>query len=109
MSITYDGLTIAAHFGNAQMLRIQRSEVGNVVTFILSGRFSAEHAAELKRLLEAEVCKDIVVDLEEVTLVDQDAVNFLARCEIDSVRLTNCSAYIREWILLVTGSTRAES
>jgi hypothetical protein len=27
------------------------------------------------------------------------AVSFLERCEADSIKLKNCPAYIREWIL----------
>jgi len=40
----------------------------------------------------------IVLDLEEVTLVDLDIVQFLARCEARGMELLNCSPYIREWI-----------
>jgi hypothetical protein len=45
----------------------------------------------------------IVLDLKDLTLVDQDVVSFLARCEADSIKLKNCPAYIREWI---TGERR---
>jgi len=40
----------------------------------------------------------IVLDLEEVTLVDLDIVQFLARCEARGMELLHCSPYIREWI-----------
>jgi hypothetical protein len=40
----------------------------------------------------------VVIDLEEVTLVDLDVVQFLSRCEAEGVKLLNCSPYIREWI-----------
>jgi hypothetical protein len=36
--------------------------------------------------------------LKDLTLVDQDAVTFLRRCEADNITLRNCPAYIREWI-----------
>ncbi len=36
--------------------------------------------------------------MKDVTLVDQSAIRFLARCEADSVTLENCPAYIRDWI-----------
>jgi len=39
-----------------------------------------------------------VLDLEEVTLVDLDIVQFLARCEAGGMGLLHCAAYIREWI-----------
>ena len=92
------------------MLRIERSEDRDVVTFTLSGRISADRTAELQRVIEDEGRKDIVVDLESINLVDQDVVNFLVRCEIAGVRLANCPAYIREWILLgrKRSSARAE-
>jgi hypothetical protein len=80
------------------MLRIQRAANGQVV-FTLSGRIQGENVAELQRLLELErVGRGLVLDLKDVTLVDRDAVKFLARCEADSIELKNCPAYIREWI-----------
>jgi anti-anti-sigma regulatory factor len=80
------------------MLKIQRSANGEVV-FILSGRIEAEDVEELKRLMALEKGgRHLVLDLNEVTLVDRNAVKFLKRCEAESVRLENCPAYIREWI-----------
>ncbi len=40
----------------------------------------------------------IILDLEEVTLVDLDIVQFLARCEAGGVELLHCPPYVREWI-----------
>jgi anti-anti-sigma regulatory factor len=81
-------------------LRIQRAEDGDHVLFNLSGRIKAEHVAEIQRLCELEVNGHrLVLDLKEVTLVDRDAVEFLASCEVGGTRLTNCPPYIREWIL----------
>jgi hypothetical protein len=40
-----------------------------------------------------------VLELAEVSLVDADAVRFLSGCESEGLRLLNCSAYIREWIV----------
>jgi hypothetical protein len=40
----------------------------------------------------------VVIDLEEVALVDGEAVAFLALSEIDGIALRNCPAYIREWV-----------
>ncbi len=80
------------------MLRIQRSENGEVV-FTLSGRMDAENVVELKTLFGSEAKgRRIVLDLKDLTLVDRDAVSFLERCEADRVMLKNCPAYIREWI-----------
>ncbi len=57
-----------------------------------------EDVAELQRLFEAED-HNVIMNLKEVTLVDRDAVRFLARCEADRVKLEDCPAYIREWIV----------
>jgi len=80
------------------MLRIQRSANGRVV-FKLSGRIEAEDVMELRGLLALETAgQQLVLDLRDVTLVNQDAVTFLRSCEADSVKLENCPAYIRAWI-----------
>jgi hypothetical protein len=54
---------------------------------------------ELEELLRAQPgCRNSVVDLKEVDLVDRDVVRFLARCKRDGVKLENCPPYIHEWI-----------
>jgi hypothetical protein len=40
----------------------------------------------------------IALDLEELTLVDPDIVQLLARCEAKGLELLNCPPYTREWI-----------
>jgi hypothetical protein len=42
--------------------------------------------------------RNLALDLADVTLVDREAVKFLAHCEADSIELENCPPYIREWI-----------
>jgi len=80
------------------MLRITKTANGEVV-FKLSGRMNAENVSELEKLLRAEVSgRRIVLDLEDLTLVDQDVVSFFRNCEADGIELKNCPAYIREWI-----------
>jgi len=80
------------------MLKIQRSCNGEVV-FSLVGRVEPEHVEELQRLLLLEVAGEgIALDLEDVTLIDRDAVKFLARCEAENIRLKNCPGYVRAWI-----------
>ena len=80
------------------MLKITRAANREVV-FKLSGRMDAESVAELQTLFTAEAdSRRIVLDLRDLTLVDQDAVSFLKRCEADNITLKNCPAYIREWI-----------
>jgi hypothetical protein len=80
------------------MLGIQRSSNFGVV-FSLSGRIEAEDIVELQRLLTLEAAgQRITFNLQDLTMVDRDAVKFLARCEEESIRLENCPAYVREWI-----------
>ena len=80
------------------MLRIQRSSNGEVV-FTLSGRMHEEDISELEKLIssEAKGCR-LVLDLKDVTLVGQDAITFLERCEAGGITLRNCAEYVREWI-----------
>lgn len=81
------------------MLRIQeRSDGENSVTFSLSGRIEAQHVDELRRMIEAERRK-ISLDLEEVKLVDSDAVEFLSSCDGRGIELRNCPPYVHQWIL----------
>jgi anti-anti-sigma regulatory factor len=80
------------------MLRIHRSDNGEVV-FKLSGRIDQENVAELQALIGAEVSgRQMVLDLQDVILVGQDGVTFLAECEGAGITLANCAAYVREWI-----------
>jgi hypothetical protein len=80
------------------MLRIQRSENGEVV-FTLSGRMDEADIAELETLIRSEADgQGIVLDLKNLTLAGQDAISFLERCEAGGITLKNCAAYVREWI-----------
>src|SRR5260370_39529290 len=85
-------------FWRGKGVKMTRAGNGGVV-FTVSGRMDAENLRELKTLLSSEPNgRRITLDLKELTLVDQDAVRFLERCEIDNMQLKNCPAYIREWI-----------
>ena len=79
------------------MIRIETSESGDLVTFLLSGRIQKEDLGVLKSLVEKQK-KAVVLDLNGVKLVDQDAVRFLASFETEQAKITNCPPYIREWI-----------
>jgi len=80
------------------MLRIERHTNG-ADTFRLIGRLNVENVAELQSLFQLE-SKDrvMILDLKDLTLVDREAVRILKHCEKGHIRLTNCPAYIREWI-----------
>jgi hypothetical protein len=66
-------------------------------TLRLIGRIQAERLADLERCIEAPEFKPLL-DLEEVTLVDVEAVRFLIGCEDSGIELVHCSPYIREWM-----------
>ena len=60
---------------------------------------SAENIGELETLFRAEASgRRILLDLKDLTLVDQDIVSFLKRSETNGIKLENCPAYIRQWI-----------
>jgi ABC-type transporter Mla MlaB component len=81
-------------------LKIQKTEDGDHMVLNLSGRMHREHVAELLRVFGLEVLEQkVILDLTEISLVDRDAVMFLARCEEDGTILRNCPRYIREWIM----------
>jgi hypothetical protein len=81
------------------MLKIVRTTENESVILTLIGRIAEESLEELKRVIGLEATdRNLVLDLKDVTLVDQLAIRFLARCEAASVMLENCPAYIRDWI-----------
>jgi anti-anti-sigma regulatory factor len=77
--------------------KIEKYRNGHSTTIRLIGRMRAEHLSELEKQIEESELK-IVLDLEELNLVDVEAVRFLGMCEKQGVTLLNCSAYIRDWI-----------
>ncbi len=80
-------------------LKIQRMVKRHGAIFILCGRIDAKEVPELQRLMAAEEQKNVVLDLKEVKLIDREALRFLARCKENGIKVENCPAYIREWIL----------
>jgi anti-anti-sigma regulatory factor len=78
--------------------RIQRSVSPDAVVFVLSGEVDSEHVARLRELLVSEGDDRVVLDLQDVTLVDRDAVRFLAGVEGAGIRVVNCPEYVRSWI-----------
>jgi acylglycerol lipase len=77
---------------------IQRSVTGDVVTLMLSGDIAADRAAELQAILDADAGRQLVFDLRDVAVVDRAGVRLLAHSEVRGATLTNCPAYVREWI-----------
>ena len=77
--------------------KIEKHRVRHSTTIRLIGRMRADHLSELEKQISESESK-IVLDLEELNLVDVEAVRFLGKCEAQGVTLLNCSPYIRDWI-----------
>jgi len=78
-------------------LKIEKYWDGHRTNIRLIGRMRAEHLPELEKQIRESESK-IVLDLEDLNLVDVEAVRFLGSCEAAGVTLLNCSPYIRDWI-----------
>ena len=79
-------------------LKIRKTRNGDATVLSISGRIDAEHLSDLQSEV-ATINDRVVLDLEEVNLVDRDAVGFLVRSEQTGVELRSCPPYIREWML----------
>ena len=63
----------------------------------LSGELRSEHLDQLKA--EIELCESpAVLNLEELDLLDVEAVSFLNACEAKGISVLHCSPYIRKWM-----------
>ena len=78
------------------VLKIDRSADGKYVVLRLWGRMQSEHVEQLKA--EMEGIAKVLLDLQDVKLVDRDAVRFLGVCEENGTELRRCSPYICQWI-----------
>jgi hypothetical protein len=88
------------------MLKIQRSGESQVM-FKLSGRIESAEVDDLKVLLASERSgQPLVLDLADVTLVSQEAIDFLSSCEEYGIKVGPCPAYVREWIEQVKARTK---
>lgn len=71
------------------------------VVLCVSGRITGDDLPILRAALDEGVA---ALDLAQIELVDRDAVNFFAVSESTGTALTNCPAFIREWITRERGS-----
>ena len=69
----------------------------NFAVLYISGRITGEHVDMLRGVLEQE-SDGFAIDLNNVLLVDREAVKLLARSEANGTELRNCPPYIREWV-----------
>ena len=79
-------------------LRIETVANGKNRIIRLIGRIRAEHLEELKAQIGGSG-RNIVLDMECVTLVDVDVVRFLGTCESEGIEVLHCPPYVREWIV----------
>ena len=79
-------------------LKVERVSDGPDTVLRLSGRIESENVQELKAQIEERTHR-FVLNLEQVQLVDLDAVHFLAVCEAKGIELRRCPQYVRQWIL----------
>ena len=80
------------------MLKIQRTANGYVV-FTVSGRLETDSLRELSALLALESsARAVTLELQDLVLVDRDAVGFLRACVAKGIELRNCPQYIRTWM-----------
>jgi hypothetical protein len=78
-------------------MKIDTSSDGQAVVLRLIGRIESMYLEEL----QAEVRRHrlpLVLDLDQVTLVDQRVVRFFIACEAEGIELVHCAPYIREWM-----------
>jgi hypothetical protein len=71
---------------------------GENAVFSLSGTMDGEQVRDLSGLLADEPNRRVHLDLKDVTLVNHDAVVFLARAEAEGIVLVSCPDYVRSWI-----------
>ena len=66
----------------------------------VSGRIDGAYVARLRESMEKEKTTKggLAIDLAEVTLVSQEAVEALAVAEAIGIELRDCPAYVREWV-----------
>jgi anti-anti-sigma regulatory factor len=80
------------------VLKIEKVSDGPSVLLRLSGRIESQQVQELKAEIDSSK-KKFILDLEQVRLVDLDAIHFLAVCEARGIELRHCPPFVREWIL----------
>jgi hypothetical protein len=81
------------------ILRIEDVSSESETELTLSGRITSQDVQQLKARI-AEVRGPVALDLQQVRLVDLDAVRFLAAAERRGIELRHVPPFVRAWILL---------
>jgi hypothetical protein len=79
-------------------LKISQVAGNRGIRICLSGQLRSEHLDQLKFEV-ARAGPRFTLDLEELDLVDIEAVRFLNACESAGISILHLSPYIREWML----------
>jgi anti-anti-sigma regulatory factor len=72
-------------------------ERDQLVILHICGHLQKVHVSMIEELIAKET-NPVVLDLEELTLVDREAVGFLAICIVGDIELRNCPRFVREWM-----------
>ena len=83
----------------AMFLKIEDVSSDSETALTLSGRITSRDVQHLKARI-AEARGPVALELQQVRLVDLDAVRFLAAAERGGVELRHVSPFVRAWILL---------
>jgi ABC-type transporter Mla MlaB component len=78
-------------------LKMERIRVKRETRLRLIGELRHEQLNEVRTEIERSG-PQVILDLDELDLVDVDAIRFLNDCEAQNVKVVNCSAFIREWM-----------
>ncbi|HLJ49731.1 MAG TPA: hypothetical protein VKU01_27145 [Bryobacteraceae bacterium] len=76
--------------------RIDRLSTEEGLVLSISGRLGEEGLELVRMALDGR--RLVAIELAEVELVSNDAVQLLVRAEAEGIELRGCPAYIREWI-----------
>lgn len=76
--------------------RIDRLSTEQGLVLSISGRLVEEGLELVRMALDGR--RLVAIELAEVELVSNDAVQLLVRAEAEGIELRSCPAYIREWI-----------
>jgi hypothetical protein len=75
----------------------RRVSAKDLVTLEISGEISGQDVDTLRASL-AQESGVVAIDLNDVLIVDREAIKLLAIQEANGVEIRNCPAYIREWV-----------
>jgi hypothetical protein len=80
------------------VLRIELEQRDGETIFMLIGRMTSRDVQQLKAQMADRHCD--ALDLQQVRLVDLDAVHFLAEAERGGIELRRVPPYIGAWVVL---------